>query len=40
MHNAGVVVAYNSDDAEMSRRLNQEAAKAVWRYLKKKLGNL
>jgi hypothetical protein len=42
MHNAGVVVAYNSDDAEMSRRLNQEAAKAV-KYgdiLKKKLGNL
>jgi imidazolonepropionase-like amidohydrolase len=29
MHRAGVVVAYNSDDAEMSRRLNQEAAKAV-----------
>lgn len=29
MHQAGVVVAYNSDDAEMSRRLNQEAAKAV-----------
>lgn len=29
MHNKGVVVAYNSDDAEMSRRLNQEAAKAV-----------
>lgn len=29
LHNAGVVVAYNSDDAEMSRRLNQEAAKAV-----------
>ncbi len=29
MHNQGVVVAYNSDDAEMSRRLNQEAAKAV-----------
>jgi imidazolonepropionase-like amidohydrolase len=29
MHNAGLVVAYNSDDAEMSRRLNQEAAKAV-----------
>jgi hypothetical protein len=28
MHNAGLV-AYNSDDAEMSRRLNQEAAKAV-----------
>ena len=34
MHNAGLVVAYNSDDAEMSRRLNQEAAKAV------KYGNL
>ncbi|SHG17326.1 Imidazolonepropionase [Flavobacterium micromati] len=29
MHKAGVLVAYNSDDAEMSRRLNQEAAKAV-----------
>ena len=29
MHNAGVVVAINSDDAEMSRRLNQEAAKSV-----------
>lgn len=29
MHNEGVVVAFNSDDAEMSRRLNQEAAKAV-----------
>jgi imidazolonepropionase-like amidohydrolase len=29
MHNAGVTVAFNSDDAEMSRRLNQEAAKAV-----------
>ena len=29
MHNHGLVVAYNSDDAEMSRRLNQEAAKAV-----------
>ncbi|WP_309609642.1 amidohydrolase family protein [Flavobacterium sp.] len=29
MHDLGVVVAYNSDDAEMSRRLNQEAAKAV-----------
>jgi len=25
----GVVTAYNSDDAEMARRLNQEAAKAV-----------
>jgi imidazolonepropionase-like amidohydrolase len=29
MLQAGVVVALNSDDAEMSRRLNQEAAKAV-----------
>ena len=29
MHNAGVLVAYNSDSAEMSRRLNQEASKAV-----------
>jgi imidazolonepropionase-like amidohydrolase len=29
MHNVGLVVAYNSDNAEMSRRLNQEAAKAV-----------
>ncbi|MFT6296051.1 MAG: imidazolonepropionase-like amidohydrolase [Glaciecola sp.] len=29
MQQAGVVVALNSDDAEMSRRLNQEAAKAV-----------
>lgn len=29
MHNAGVTVAINSDDAEMSRRLNQEAAKSV-----------
>ncbi|MEZ5057325.1 MAG: amidohydrolase family protein [Saprospiraceae bacterium] len=29
MHEQGVVVAYNSDDAEMARRLNQEAAKAV-----------
>ncbi|MBP7821733.1 MAG: amidohydrolase family protein [Saprospiraceae bacterium] len=29
MHNAGITVAYNSDDAEMARRLNQEAAKAV-----------
>jgi len=34
MHNAGLVVAFNSDDAEMGRRLNQEAAKAV------KYGNL
>lgn len=29
MHNQGVLVAINSDDAEMSRRLNQEAAKSV-----------
>ena len=29
MHNAGVTVAINSDDREMSRRLNQEAAKTV-----------
>ncbi len=29
MHNAGVVTAINSDDGEMSRRLNQEAAKSV-----------
>jgi imidazolonepropionase-like amidohydrolase len=29
MHAAGVTVAFNSDDAEMSRRLNQEAAKAI-----------
>lgn len=29
MHNAGVTVAINSDDAEMSRRLNQEAAKIM-----------
>ncbi len=29
MHNQGVTVAINSDDAEMSRRLNQEAAKLV-----------
>ena len=29
MHNQGVVTAINSDDAEMSRRLNQEAAKSV-----------
>ncbi|KEZ93449.1 amidohydrolase family protein [Nonlabens ulvanivorans] len=29
MHSQGVVTAINSDDAEMSRRLNQEAAKAV-----------
>ncbi len=29
MHAMGLTVAYNSDDAEMARRLNQEAAKAV-----------
>lgn len=29
MHKQGIVVAFNSDDAEMGRRLNQEAAKAV-----------
>lgn len=29
MHKQGITVAYNSDDAEMGRRLNQEAAKAV-----------
>jgi imidazolonepropionase-like amidohydrolase len=29
MHRAGVNVGINSDDAEMGRRLNQEAAKAV-----------
>jgi imidazolonepropionase-like amidohydrolase len=29
MHEQGVITAYNSDDAEMGRRLNQEAAKAV-----------
>lgn len=29
MQQAGVVVAINSDDAEMSRRLNQEAAKTI-----------
>ena len=29
MHRAGVTVAINSDDGEMSRRLNQEAAKSV-----------
>jgi len=34
MHNQGITVAFNSDDSEMSRRLNQEAAKAV------KYGNL
>ncbi len=29
MHREGVLTAFNSDDAEMARRLNQEAAKAV-----------
>ncbi|MDG1528317.1 MAG: amidohydrolase family protein [Polaribacter sp.] len=29
MHNSGVTVAINSDDREMSRRLNQEAAKTI-----------
>ncbi|GAB4248200.1 MAG: amidohydrolase family protein [Vicingaceae bacterium] len=29
MHSMGIVTAFNSDDAEMGRRLNQEAAKAV-----------
>ncbi len=29
MHQAGVVTAINSDDAEMMRRLNQEAAKTI-----------
>lgn len=29
MHRCGIVTAFNSDDAEMARRLNQEAAKAV-----------
>ncbi len=34
LHSQGVITAFNSDDAEMARRLNQEAAKAV------KYGNL
>ncbi|WP_410477242.1 amidohydrolase [Polaribacter sp. Hel1_85] len=29
MHNQGITVAINSDDREMSRRLNQEAAKII-----------
>ncbi len=29
MHDVGVLTAFNSDDAEMARRLNQEAGKAV-----------
>src|SRR5262249_54077119 len=28
MHDAGVIVSFNSDDAELARRLNLEAAKA------------
>ena len=29
MHDVGVTTAFNSDDEEMARRLNQEAGKAV-----------
>ncbi len=29
MHNAGIVVSFNSDDAELARHLNTEAAKAT-----------
>jgi N-acetylglucosamine-6-phosphate deacetylase len=29
MHEAGIVVSFNSDDAELARHLNHEAAKAV-----------
>ena len=29
MHSQGVLTSFNSDDAEMARRLNQEAGKAV-----------
>lgn len=29
LHDAGIVVSFNSDDREMARHLNQEAAKAV-----------
>jgi N-acetylglucosamine-6-phosphate deacetylase len=29
LHNAGVVVSFNSDNAELARRLNLEAAKAI-----------
>jgi N-acetylglucosamine-6-phosphate deacetylase len=29
MHNAGVVVSFNSDDQELARHLNHEAAKAM-----------
>ena len=33
LNNKGVVTAINSDDAEMGRRLNQEACKSgkIWR---------
>ncbi len=29
LHDQGVITAFNSDDAEMARRLNQEASKAI-----------
>lgn len=29
MHDQGVIVSFNSDDAELARRMNEEAAKAV-----------
>ena len=29
LHDVGITTAFNSDDAEMARRLNQEAAKAI-----------
>lgn len=29
LHNIGITTAFNSDDAEMARRLNQEAGKAI-----------
>ncbi len=29
LHNAGVIVSFNSDDAELARHMNHEAAKAV-----------
>ncbi|MFP5079401.1 amidohydrolase family protein [Pedobacter sp. JCM 36344] len=29
MHNVGITTAFNSDDAEMARRLNQEAGKSI-----------
>ena len=40
MHSVGVTVSINSDDAEMSRRLNQEAAKTVkiwWSYRRRSM---